>query len=99
MDDTHMALQPHLHRKLPYDVARDFDPVATLFRTRCFVGVPKESNRTNVAEPVASVRARPGDATYDSWFVGSLGHLGGAMPEAQTGVRMTHGPYKEASQL
>lgn len=99
MDDTHMALQPHLYRKIPYDVARDFDPVAALFRTHFFVVVPKESAWKTVADIVAAARAKPGDVTYGSWFVGSPGHLGGTMLEAQTGVQMTHIPYKEASQL
>lgn len=99
MDDTHMALQPHLYRKLPYDVARDFDPVATLFRTHFFVVVPTGSPWKTVDDLVAAAKARPGDVTYGSWFVGSPGHLGGAMLEAETGAQMTHVPYKEASQL
>lgn len=99
MDDTHMALQPHLYSKIPYDVARDFDPVAALFRTHFFVVVRKESDWKSVGDIVATARAKPGGVTYGSWFVGSPGHLGGAMLEAETGVRMTHIPYKEASQL
>ena len=27
MDDTHLALQPHLYKKIPYDINKDFDPV------------------------------------------------------------------------
>ena len=26
VDDTHLALQPHLYKKIPYDIATDFDP-------------------------------------------------------------------------
>ena len=99
MDDTHMALQPHLHRKIPYDMAKDFDPVAALFRTHFFVVVPKTSSWNTVGDLVAAARAKQGDITYGSWFVGSPGHLGGAMLEAQTGTQMTHIPYKETSQL
>ena len=42
MDDAHMALQPHLYKNIPYDVTKDFDPVATFFRTYFFVVVPGE---------------------------------------------------------
>jgi tripartite-type tricarboxylate transporter receptor subunit TctC len=36
---------------------------------------------------------------YGSWFVGSPGHIGAAMLETATSIKMTHVPYKEMSQL
>jgi len=99
MDDTHLALQPHLYKKIPYDINKDFDPVATLFRTYFFVVVPARSGWKDMKDLVAAAKAKNGDLTYGSWFVGSPGHVGAAMLEAATGTKMTHVPFKEMSQL
>jgi len=99
MDDTHLALQPHLYKKIPYDINKDFDPVATLFRTYFFVVVPATSSWKDMKDLIAAAKAKNGDLTYGSWFVGSPGHVGAAMLEAATGTKMTHVPFKEMSQL
>ncbi len=99
MDDTHMALQPHLYKNIPYDVAKDFDPVGTLFRTYFFVVVPANSPWKTMKDLIEAAKAKPGQVTYGSWFIGSPGHLGAAMLETMTGTQMIHVPFKEASQL
>jgi len=99
MDDTHLALQPHLYKNTPYDVVKDFDPVGAFFRTYFFVVVPASSQWMDMKDLIAAAKAKNGDLTYGSWFVGSPGHVGAAMLEAETGTRMTHVPFKEMSQL
>jgi len=99
MDDTHMALLPHLYKKIPYDVARDFEPVGTLFRTYFFVVVPANSAWNNMNDLVAAAKAKPGELTYGSWFIGSPGHVGAVLLESATGIRMTHVPFKETPQV
>ena len=98
-DEGHMALNPHLYKKLPYDIAKDFDPVGTLFRGRFFVVVPANSPWKDVKDLIAAAKAKPGDLTYGSWFIGSPGYIGAAMLEAATGTQMTHIPYKSQSDL
>jgi tripartite-type tricarboxylate transporter receptor subunit TctC len=99
MDDAHMAVQPNLYKKLPYDIAKDFDPVATLFRTYFFVVTPADSSWKNMADLVSAAKAKRGELTYGSWFIGSPGHLGAALLEGATGTEMTHVPFKEMTQL
>ncbi|HVF65362.1 MAG TPA: tripartite tricarboxylate transporter substrate binding protein [Casimicrobiaceae bacterium] len=99
MDDPQMSLQPHLYKNIPYNPVRDFEPVATLFRTYFFVVVPATSAWKNMQDLVAAAKKRPGELTYGSWFVGSPGHIGGAQLEAATGTQMVHVPFKEMSQL
>ena len=99
MDDAHMAVQPNLYKKLPYDIAKDFDPVATLFRTYFFVVTPAESSWKSMADLLAAAKAKRGELTYGSWFIGSPGHLGAALLEGATGTEMTHVPFKEMTQL
>jgi tripartite-type tricarboxylate transporter receptor subunit TctC len=99
MDDAHMALLPHLYKKIPYDITRDFDPVGTLYRTYFFVVVPANSSWKNVADLVAAAKAKPGQLTYGSWFIGSPGHVGAVLLESATGAQMTHVPFKETPQV
>lgn len=63
LDDTHMALQPHIYRKLPHDLAKDFDPVTPLYRTYFFVVVPASSEWKSVADLVAVAKAKRGGMT------------------------------------
>ena len=43
VDNTHMALQPHVFKKLPYDPVKDFEPVAPLYFTNFFIVVAADS--------------------------------------------------------
>jgi tripartite-type tricarboxylate transporter receptor subunit TctC len=99
MDDAHMSLQPNMYKKIPYDTVKDFDPVATLFRTYFFVVVPATSPWKDMPDLVNAAKKKPGELTYGSWFIGSPGHLGAAQLEAATGTQMVHVPFKEMSQL
>jgi tripartite-type tricarboxylate transporter receptor subunit TctC len=99
LDDTHMALQPHIYKKLPHDPAKDFDPVAALYRTYFFVVVPASSPWKSVADLIAAAKAKPGGITYGTWGIGSVGHVGTAVLESATGTQMIHVPFKELPQL
>ena len=99
LDDTHMALQPHIYKQLPHDLARDFDPVTPLYRTYFFVVVPVNSPWKSVTNLLAAAKAKPGTLTYGTWGIGSVGHVGTAMLESATGTQMTHVPFKELPQL
>ncbi|GAA0520722.1 tripartite tricarboxylate transporter substrate binding protein [Pigmentiphaga daeguensis] len=99
LDSAQMAAQPYLFSKLPYDLKRDFTPVTTLFRNYFFLAVPTDSRYRSVGELIADAKAAPGNINYGSWFVGSPGHLGGAMLDQAAGTSMTHIAYKEMSQL
>lgn len=99
VDDTHLALQPHLYKKIPYDIAEDFDPVATLFRVNFFVVVPAASPWQSMKDLIAAAKTEPGYITYGSWATGSPAHLGAAMLEAETETQMLHVPYKQTSDL
>ena len=99
LDVGQLAVHPHLYRKMPYDAARDFDPVAGILRTYFFIVVPATSQWRSVADLIAEAKARPGRLSYGSWFIGSPGHLGAAQLEIATGIRMQHVVYKDMTQL
>ena len=99
MDDAHMSVLGHLMSKIPYNTTRDFDPVASLFRTYFFVVVPTDSPWKTVSDIIAAAKAKSGALSYGSWGIGSPGHIGMAVFESATGVQMNHIPFKELPQL
>jgi len=99
LDDTHMALQPHLYADARYDAVRDLAPVATLLKTYFFIVVPANSPWRRVPDLVQAAKAKPGELTYGSWFIGSPGHVGAAMLQAATDTSMSHVPFKDMAQL
>ena len=99
VDNSHVSLQPHLYKQLPYDPVKDFDPVAPLYSTYFFIVVPANSPWNSVADLIAAAKAKPGDVTYGTWGIGSVGHVGTAMLEAATDTKMTHVPFKDLGQL
>ena len=94
-----LATHPLVYKSLPYDPAKDFEPVTPLFRNHFFVVVGVASPFKSVGELVAAAKRKPGDMTYGSEFIGSPGHLGSALLESATGTQMMHVPFKETTQL
>ncbi|MEO6319898.1 MAG: tripartite tricarboxylate transporter substrate binding protein [Polaromonas sp.] len=99
VDATHMTLQPHLYKQLPFDPVKDFEPVAPLYSTNFFIVVGANSPYKNVTELLAAARVKEGNLTYGSWGIGSVAHVGTAMFENATKVEMRHIPFKELPQL
>ncbi|ROR18501.1 tripartite-type tricarboxylate transporter receptor subunit TctC [Comamonas sp. BIGb0124] len=99
LDNVHLAAYPHLFKKLPYDVQKDFEIITPLFRTYFFVCVPVNSPYQSVGDLIAAAKANPGKLNYGSWSVGNPVHLGSALLEKMTGTKMEHVIYKETSQL
>lgn len=96
---THMALQPNLYKRMPFDPTKDFEPVAPLYSTNFFIVVGANAPWKNVSELMATAKAKPDVVTYGSWGMGSEAHLGSAMLEAAGGLQMRHVPFKELPQL
>jgi tripartite-type tricarboxylate transporter receptor subunit TctC len=91
--ETH-AINPHVYKKLAYDVARDFDPIALVARVD-FVLVAKAGLPVkNISEFVDLAKASPGKITVGSYGLGSTSHLALAALEERTGTSFLHVPYR-----
>lgn len=99
LDNVHVSAYPHLFKSLPYDVAKDFELMAPLFRTYFFVTTATNSKYKSMGDIVAAAKASPGKLNYGSWSVGNPVHLGSALLEMQAGIDMQHVIYKETTQL
>jgi tripartite-type tricarboxylate transporter receptor subunit TctC len=99
VSNAHVAINPSLYKKLPYDPAKDFVPVAMFYRTPFFLVASSTGPYQSVTALIAAARADPGTVSYGSSYVGSPSHLGSAEFESRTGTRMIHVPYKDQSQM
>ena len=99
VDAPLITVSPHLWKKLPYDPIKDFEPVTPMYRTYYFVTVAADSKWNTVGDLINAAKAKPDSLTYGSSGTGGNLHLGGAMMETAAGVKMTHIPYKETTQI
>ena len=99
VDNTHVALQQHLFKKMPFDFNKEFEPAAPIFWTNFFIVVPMNSPWTSVADLIAAANEKNGRLSFGSWGVGSAAHLGSALLETEIGYPMLHIPFKEIPQV
>jgi tripartite-type tricarboxylate transporter receptor subunit TctC len=91
------AINPNLHRKLPYDPVRDFAPVALLAQAPLVLVVHPSVPARDIAEFIAYARANPGRLNFASNGNGSSSQLAAVMFDTMAGVDMVHVPYKGLS--
>lgn len=99
LDSVHLAAYPYMFKKLPYDAGKDFDVLATMFKSYMFFVVPTNSQYKTVADIVADAKANPGKLDYGSWSIGNPVHLGIEELQQRTGTKMEHVLFKETTQL
>ncbi len=99
VSDAHVAINPALHRKLPYDPQKDFVPVAMFYHTPFYIAVATAGPYPNVPALIEAATTKPGTVSYGSSYVGSPSHLGSAELEFATGTKMIHAPYRDQSQM
>src|SRR6266704_3527833 len=71
VSNAHVAINPALYKKLPYDPEKDFVPVAMFYRTPFFLIVSTSGPYTSVPALIAAAKAKPGTVSYGSSYVGS----------------------------
>ena len=87
-----------LYSKLPYDTLKDFKPVLRVAFAPFILTVHPSLPVKNLAEFIALAKSRPGQLNYASPSNGSPAHLATELLKAQTGINLTHIPYKAAAQ-
>ena len=90
---THSVNQS-LYRKLPYNVLRDFQPIARLADGPSILAVHPSLPARSVKELIGLARARPGEIMYASAGSGTSTHLAAVLFEHLARVKLVHIPYK-----
>jgi tripartite-type tricarboxylate transporter receptor subunit TctC len=93
-----LAANMAMYKNLPYDTLRDFAPITNVQDSQIVVAVNPKVPVNSIKELIAYAKANPGKLNYGSAGVGNTLHLAGEMFCLTTGVKMTHVPYKGASQ-
>ena len=88
------AANPNLYKTLPFDVQKDFAPIAvTAFIPNLLVVNPSVP-ANNVADFIAYLKANPEKLNFASAGNGTSQHLSGELFNSLAGVRMTHIAYR-----
>ena len=90
---TH-AVNQSLYSKLPYNVLRDFQPIARLADAPSILAVHPSLPVKNVKELLALAQAKPGQVNYASAGSGTSTHLAAVLFEHLGKVKMVHVPFK-----
>ncbi len=89
-----LAITRHIVKKLPYDIDRDFQPIALVTRGQLLLALSPQLPVHSVKELIAYAKAHPGKLTNASSSVGSPGHVGGELFKYMTGTNIVHVPYR-----
>jgi tripartite-type tricarboxylate transporter receptor subunit TctC len=93
-----LAITRHMVAKLPYDIERDFQPVALVSRGHLLLAVAPQMPINSVNELIDYAKKNPGKLTNASSSNGSPGHVGGELFKFMTGTDIVHVPYRGGSQ-
>ena len=92
------AINPALYANMPYDSAKDFQPIATLASTPFFLVTHPSVPAKNLKDLIALSRSKPDGLSFASSGNGSVNHLLAEMLKAEGGFRFVHIPYKGVAQ-
>ena len=89
-----LTINPTLMPKFPFDIQKDFVPVAMLAKTPNVIVTNTKTGIKTVADLIAQAKAKPDTLSYASPGVGSGLHLAGELFKAQANVDILHIAYK-----
>ena len=90
---TH-SINGALYSKMPYDMVRDFAPVAHIASAPNLLVVTNSLPVKNVAELISYMKANPNKLSFGSPGIGTSVHVSGELFKSMTGTQMEHVPYR-----
>jgi len=92
------VVNPSFHKKMPFDVIRDFAPVSNLAATEAYIlGVNPPLPARTVPELLALLRKPDHKISFGSPGVGNGLHLAAELFKSLTKTQMVHVPYRGAA--
>ena len=89
-----LAITRHMVAKLPYNIEKDFQPIALIARGHLLLAISPKLPIHSVKELVDYAKQNPGKLTNASSSNGSPGHVGGELFKYMTGTEIVHVPYR-----
>ncbi len=93
MSNTHTTNESLMPNK-PFQLMRDFVPVAGINSSDLVMVVPKTSPVKSVKEFIDLAKKEPGKLNYASSGIGTPYHMAGELFKAMAGINVVHVPYK-----
>ena len=95
VNDSSITINPHIYSKLPFNPMADLAPVATLITNQLVLAVnPAVAPVNDLPAFIALARRADPRLFYASIGNGSHHHLGMEILKQQTGIELTHVPYR-----
>lgn len=88
------AINGSLYKQLPYDMTRDFTPIALVATAPVVIVVNSNDRIKTLAELISEARAKPDTIAYGTAGNGTPGHLTAALFESTAQIKFKHIPYK-----
>ena len=88
------AISQTIFSKIPYDLNRDFVPVAMIAASPFVLAVNPSLPVKTVRDLIALAKSKPGQLTYATPGTGSSPHLAFELLKMQAGIDVLHVPYK-----
>jgi tripartite-type tricarboxylate transporter receptor subunit TctC len=95
---SNLAINPTLYSKLPYDPLKDLTPISLVASSPLVIVTGADSPFKTLADVIKAARDKPGSLNYATSGNGTVAHLAAESFQRVAGIRMTHVPYKGASQ-
>jgi tripartite-type tricarboxylate transporter receptor subunit TctC len=89
-----LTISPHVLKSMPFDPAKDLAPLAPVLTYANALVINKDLPIKTLQELIAYAKANPGKVTYGSAGMGASNHLSGELFAKQSGLQLTHVPYK-----
>jgi tripartite-type tricarboxylate transporter receptor subunit TctC len=99
MVSSNLVILPNMHKALPFDVIKDVTPVSIVGTVSIVLATNPAVPVRNLQDLIALAKSQPGKLNYGSAGIGSVLHLAGELFCSETGVKITHVPYKGGGQL
>jgi tripartite-type tricarboxylate transporter receptor subunit TctC len=93
-----VATNPSLYAKLPYDFARDFQPLLLYLTGLNVLTVTPSLPVRTVKELIEHARTNPGKLSYGTSGIGASPHLAMELFKSMTGTSIVHVGYKGSQQ-
>lgn len=87
-DVSGIAIAPAAFSKLPYDPARELDPVSEVVRTDFLLVVPTNSKAKTIGDFFAAAKAKKDKVNFATFGAGTPGHFGAEMLGEQAGFKV-----------
>ena len=94
MTASSLVLNRSLFKTIPYDPIKDFVPVAPLAIASMALVTHPSLNAKSAADLIARAKASPGKINYGSPGNGTPHHLAMELLKNETGIELTHVPYR-----